>query len=126
VVDLIREAKVRANLRPFLVSNGQGSAFSRGAWHVAQRELVSATQALLQTGQLFFAALPERALLVAELFACRMKAPASADDSFEAWRDRAHDDLALAVALALWCAERVPRLWASTFVPPEDWLGLAN
>jgi hypothetical protein len=35
-------------------------------------------------------------------------------ESFEAWRERDHDDIVLSLALALWAARRAPR-------PSEQW-----
>jgi hypothetical protein len=44
---------------------------------------------------------------VQELLAFRVKVAASANETFEAWRERDHDDLVLAVAVAAWTGERV-------------------
>jgi hypothetical protein len=42
-----------------------------------------------------------------ELLAFRAKVTASANETFEAWRERDHDDLVLAVATAAWVGEHV-------------------
>lgn len=44
-------------------------------------------------------------MLVAELEAFRVKVTASANETFGAWRERDHDDLVLATALAAWAGE---------------------
>jgi hypothetical protein len=52
---------------------------------------------------------------VQELLAFRVKVTASANETFEAWRERDHDDLVLAVATAAWVGERVTQrlyVWA--------------
>lgn len=42
---------------------------------------------------------------MAELEAFRVKVTASANETFGAWRERDHDDLVLATALAAWAGE---------------------
>jgi hypothetical protein len=39
-----------------------------------------------------------------------VKITAAANETFAAWREGAHDDLVLAVALACWHADRAPAL----------------
>jgi hypothetical protein len=49
---------------------------------------------------------------VKELESFRVKITASAHETFEAWRERDHDDLVLAVALAAWVGQQgVQQLW---------------
>jgi hypothetical protein len=43
-----------------------------------------------------------------ELQNFRVKITAAANETFEAWRERDHDDLVLALALAAWHAEKQP------------------
>jgi hypothetical protein len=93
-----------------LITNGQGATFDRpsGSWHVARRELVGVMQALLQTSRLKVAqSLPEAKLLTEELLAFKAKVAPLGNDPLE-WRERDHDDLVLALAVALWFAERFP------------------
>jgi hypothetical protein len=45
--------------------------------------------------------LPLTAVLAEELAAFRVKVTPAGNETFEAWRERDHDDLVLAVALAL-------------------------
>lgn len=83
----------------------------RLAW-VPKRDLVAAVVAPLQTGRLKIApGLPEAATLVAELQNFRAKIGLGGHDSYgvgEEWRAGQHDDLVLALAIAVWAAERVP------------------
>jgi hypothetical protein len=44
---------------------------------------------------------------------------ATGHESPEAWRERDHDDLVLAVALAVWCGERCGGPWVQTETPRE-------
>ncbi len=77
------------------------------AWHVPKRELVSVMQVLLQGRRLAIArGLPEARLLARELAVFKVKVTAAGNERFESWRERDHDDLVLAVALACWYGER--------------------
>jgi hypothetical protein len=46
--------------------------------------------------------------LETELQNFRVKITAAANETFGAWRERDHDDLVLALALAVWHAEKQP------------------
>jgi hypothetical protein len=110
VVDLFLRASIRAEMHPITIHGGDLVTFEGGAARVPKRELVSVTQACLQTGRLKFAAsLPELEVLKHELQNFQVKISESGFDSYNA-RSGAHDDLVLAVALALWLgARRGPR-----------------
>jgi hypothetical protein len=76
-------------------------------WTVPKRDLISSLQAVLQSRRLKVAAeLPHAATLIKELSDFRVKINLNAHDSYEAWREGAHDDLVLAVALATWFGAR--------------------
>jgi hypothetical protein len=79
-----------------------------GRWHVAKKALVSVLQVLLGTGRLHVApALPDAKTLLRELGTFKVKVTDAKNESFEAWREKDHDDLVLAVALACWAAEAI-------------------
>jgi hypothetical protein len=106
VVDMFRQARIAARLRPILITAGSVVTADSG-WHVPKKELVSTLQTLLQGRRLKIADLPERSLLKEELLKFKVKINvATANESFEAWRERDHDDLVLATCLALWLAEQ--------------------
>jgi hypothetical protein len=114
VVDMLAAARPDAVLHPILITAGHEVAQEKGVHHVPKKELVSVLQVLLQTRRLKVANLPEREVLLRELLAFRVKvAVATGNETFEAWRERDHDDLVLAVALACWLGESV-----STFTAP--------
>jgi hypothetical protein len=50
--------------------------------------------------------------LLRELETFKVKVTESLNETFESWRERDHDDLVLALALAAWTAER--------WVPPSS------
>lgn len=107
VVDVFRRAQLPARLSPVLITAGhRASRQPGGVFHVPKKELVSVLQVLLQTRRLKIAPLPERDVLARELGAFRVKVTTAGNETFEAWRERDHDDLVLAVALAAWLGER--------------------
>jgi hypothetical protein len=110
VVDLFRQAALPVLLRPLLITGGNAvTTDEHGVWHVPKRELVSVLQLLLQSGRLKIPAnIPGQEALVKELLAFRVKITTAGNESFEAWRERDHDDLVLAVALAAWVGVKVP------------------
>jgi hypothetical protein len=78
-----------------------------GSVHVPKKELVSVLQVLLQARRLAVAAgLPLAGALAREMAEFRADVRPSGDESLVSWRERPHDDLVLAVALAAWEAER--------------------
>jgi hypothetical protein len=105
VVDLLAEA----HLSPVAVTITGGDKVhrdSKARYSVPKRELVGCLQVLLQTGRLKIAsALPEAEVLVKELLAFQVKITSTAHDTYGAWREGAHDDRVLAVALACWYGE---------------------
>jgi hypothetical protein len=113
VVDVIRRARPRATIRPITITAGHEVVPDGAGWHVPKKELVSALQVLLQSRRLQVARLlPMASVLVKELEAFRVKITASANETFEAWRERDHDDMVLAVALAAWVGEHaLQQLW---------------
>jgi hypothetical protein len=103
VVDLLK----RAGLDPVAVTITGGDSVNGGgrAWRVPKRDLVSNLAVLFQSERLKVAeGLPHAADLVRELLNFRAKISVAGHDSYEAWREGIHDDLVLAVALAVWWA----------------------
>lgn len=108
VVDLF----VEAELKPIAITiTGLGEPTEvPGGWNVPKRDLVSVVQATLQTSRLRFAeALPDVTTLTSELTNFQYKITNRGNDIYGAWREGTHDDLVLAVALAVWYVEAAPR-----------------
>lgn len=108
VVEMFREA----GLAPVAVTITGGQQAKQDPdnwrdWSVPKRDLVGALQVLFQSGRLKVAAgLPLAATFTKELLNFKMKINLqTGHDSYEAWREGQHDDLVLAVALAVWYAE---------------------
>jgi len=105
VVDMVRLAGLRARCQSFTITFGEATT---GAG-VAKKDLVGAVQIPLQSGRLRFAeALELTPVLVKEMEAYRVKVTAARNETFEAWRERDHDDLVLALALAVYLGSRPP------------------
>jgi hypothetical protein len=92
-----------------------GTAVTRNGgnhWHVAKQALVNAVEVVLDGRRLTVpTVLPLAETLVAELDNFRVKKTPLGADTFGAggeWREGAHDDLVLAVALAVWAGETLP------------------
>jgi hypothetical protein len=110
IVDLFCQANMKAQLSSVLITAGHHEAYENGTWRVSKVQLVSKMQAVFQTNRLRMPPdLPQSDILEEELMNFRVKVTAAGNETFEAWRERDHDDLVLAVALAVWAAERHPR-----------------
>jgi hypothetical protein len=109
VVDMLREAGL--DPRPCTITGGaQTTVTDDGFWHVPKRVLVSSMSIALQTGRLHVVkSLPLADVLMREMLAFRVKVKSTQHESYEAWREGDHDDLVLAVAMAVWWGERNPQ-----------------
>jgi len=109
VVDLLRQA----SLRPVAVSihGGDNTAHDGDNWRVPKRDLVATLLVLLQSERLKVSSkLKLGPVLQAEMLNFKVKIdPATAHDSYSAWRESDHDDLVLSTALAAWWGEHAPK-----------------
>jgi hypothetical protein len=80
-------------------------------WNVPKRDLIGQMQVAAEAGWLYCTAdSPLAETFVKELRNFRIKVNIStAHDSYEAWREGDHDDLVLAVGMAVWAAIAKPR-----------------
>jgi hypothetical protein len=106
VVDLFRQRE----LQPIAVTITGGTAITHAGTYeygVPKRDLVSTIAVLLEQRRLKIAeALPEARTLMDELQRFQRTVTRNGGDSYETpWREQAHDDLVLAVALAGWFRE---------------------
>jgi len=109
VLDMFTEA----GLQPEAVTITGGDTVIREPHHykVPKRDLVGHLVALNQTHRLKFAeGLDLVPALINELVNFKIKVNLkTGHDSYEAWRESVHDDMVLAVAVAVWYAENRPR-----------------
>ena len=112
VVDMFRQIPALSNrTRSVIITFGHATTFDRmsGAWHVAKKELVGVLQTLMQTRRLKVArSLSDAETLIKEFLNFKVKITSAGNETFENWRERDHDDLVLALAVALWYAEKHP------------------
>jgi hypothetical protein len=109
VVDLLRQAAMPCRLVPITVTAGM-VVTSDGAdgYRVPKKDLVGAALTLLQTHQLVLSRdLSLIDTLVEEMDNFQVRITASGNETFGPWRERAHDDLVFAVALACWAAKNM-------------------
>jgi hypothetical protein len=100
VMDLLHAARLGCPIVPVVITSGERSRYSDGTWRVPKRDLVIGLQVMFEERKLEIAAsLPDAATLMTELMR-------------QLWRDKScgaregpHDDLVLAVALAVWRAK---------------------
>jgi hypothetical protein len=109
VVDMFQRADIHADLRPIVIHGGDRSSNEEGVWRVPKRELVGVVQVALQTRTLKIAeSLPDAGTLTRELQNFQVNISDNGFDSYNA-RVGTHDDLVLALAMALWIARnRLP------------------
>jgi hypothetical protein len=100
-----------------ITAGNKPTSDGRGGVHVPKKDLVSVMQVLLQTHRLrVTASLPLARVLVQELQTFKVKITDAGNETFGAWRERDHDDLVLAVSLALWLAENTPEPYTGPLV----------
>jgi hypothetical protein len=109
VVDLLRDAirAARLNVSLLAITITAGNAVTGGGseFGVPKLDLVAAVQVYLQTKRVRIArGLPEAPALERELLAFRVRITDSARETFEA-ASRHHDDIVMALALAIWAGE---------------------
>ncbi len=107
VVDLFKREKINAELAPIQIVAGANVSEDNGMFRVPKRDLVSVVQVGLQNRKLKIAeSLQLAETLSRELQNFTVKITDSANDVYGAWREGTHDDLVLAVALAVWKANQ--------------------
>ena len=106
VLDMLRSGPLPPV--PVVITGGDRVHGAAGIWRVPKRDLVTALQLSFQSGRIEIAAGTDHAqTLVAELADFRVRIGASGSDTYGAWREGAHDDLVLALALAVWWGDRM-------------------
>jgi hypothetical protein len=107
VVDWFRIAGIQARLMPTLITSGNAVSAAPDGLHIAKVQLVSRLVAVIESSRLRVAdGLPYRAELQRELEVFQMKVTKAANLAFEAEAGE-HDDLGIALALAVYLAEQL-------------------
>ena len=106
VVDNLKPKLRGSRFHAITITSGNTVTTTPGNTNVPKRDLISTCQLLFQNGRLkIAAAIPDAAVLVEELLGYRITISENGHDSYGPWRERDHDDLLLALALAAWTAE---------------------
>ncbi|MFO0805096.1 MAG: hypothetical protein U0791_18475 [Gemmataceae bacterium] len=117
VVDMVTNAGLRATVKALSITAGNAP----GEATVPKKDLVGAVQAAIQSRRLKIAeGLPLAATLAREMEQFRVKVTADRNETFASWRERDHDDLLLALALAIWYGERHPGNQAECYSKPRS------
>ena len=107
VVDMLRAAKPGCEMAPVVITGGQGERFDGTVWHVPKLDLLARLQGLLEQKRLRIARrMRESGTLVRELTEMRSTRRVSGRLRVGAEGAGEHDDLALAVALAVWVGRK--------------------
>lgn len=106
VFDMFAERPALRYAQGVVITGGRETAATSAGWSVPKGELVSKLQALLHSGEMKIAsALPDAAVLARELQDFRVRFTETGNATFNA-REGAHDDLVLALALAVFGLSR--------------------
>jgi hypothetical protein len=93
---------------PITITSGAEHAQNEDGWRVPKKELVSVIQMLLQSRRLhIIKQVPDAMLLTKKLASLQVKITTAGHETFGAWRERAHDDCVLAIALGCWVGEHL-------------------
>jgi len=107
VVDLLREARLGCELAAVTITGGERESQNGSVWSVPKRDLIAGVQLVLEQGELRIAReLREAGALVRELLDMRMTMADGGRVRLGADGSREHDDLVIALALAVWRGKR--------------------
>ncbi len=108
IADLFRRAPMKAHLVPVYITGGTDVTRDGDVRRVPKRILVATAAIAVQSGKLQISTkLPLADTLIKELQNFKANISNAGHDSYGAgadWRENSHDDLVLALALALWTA----------------------
>ena len=124
VTDMLRAVKLKPSVA--IVTAGDTPSREGDEHRVPKRDLVSSAQVLLQSRRLTIASsLSLAQALISELLAFKATITLQRENTSgppEPWRERPHDDLVLAVALAAWYGENGVRRRSLTW-SSSSWTG---
>jgi len=122
VIEMIDRARTKAELTAVTITGGERATKDSWRASVPKKDLVSALAVMLQREWLQVPrSTPFADLLLQELTNFRVRYTGTGNQTFEAWRDRDHDDLVLAMALACWKATSMWREFNDEMAPgPRD------
>jgi hypothetical protein len=116
VVDMFRASRIRADIAAIIITSGDVATRDDDRFRVPKRDLVSALMVALEGNQVTWAkTLPGRSQLEQELRDFSVQVTASGHDRYGAIDgNERHDDLVMALALAVWHAAHASSAVVST------------
>ena len=124
IVGLLKDrgAREHAHLVSCVITSGSTLTMVGAGYGVPVKDLVSTLQTLFQDGRIKVAEdLKLGSVLVKELLNFKAKPNTNAaSDTYEAWREKDHDDLVFAVALPIWWANTYRKYSSGGWLPPVE------
>lgn len=116
VVEMIRAFRPQCRIIPVLITTGHKATLQKGSIHVAKKQLASVLMVLYQSRRIHISTeLDHAETLNRELGNFKVKITASGNETFEAWREKEHDDLVLAACIAAWLGETMGGIGGKPF-----------
>ena len=110
--------KLKANVRPVLITSGTKWSIDGNGWRVSKQELVSVVQILVQQvlpdglpRLIIDPSLPFAREAVSEFKSFKFKITESANITYEHWREGSHADIVMSIAIACWVGEHLKKPW---------------
>jgi len=113
VIDMMKSKGIKP-ITPIIITGGDKPSFDKdtGMYKVPKRELVFTLLTAYQAGRIRLGVQPLTPRLKEQLENLRPKFDRrTGHDSYEAMVEEIHDDLAIALALAVWYGEKINKTW---------------
>ncbi len=111
VRDMLVARELPCQLRTILITSGHAVSYDKEGIHLPKRELAGIMMSIIQSRRLqIVKSLALAAVLEKELETFKVKVTLAGNETFESWRERDHDDIVLAIAMAAWLGEREPQM----------------
>lgn len=106
-VDYMRAGLLGSATRGVMIHAGMTERSEGGFDYVPKRNLITGLQVVMEYGELKIAREMKYVdVLQKELATMRVKVTPAGNEQFAAWREKDHDDLVLAVAIAVWLVKK--------------------
>ena len=108
VVDLLLATRLGCRTWPVTITGGDTESYNGGYYRVPKRDLVVRLQVAVQRNELQIAGkMRDAEVLLQEMQEMQVRVTEPGREQFGVWRSGEHDDLVLAVALAMWGSAKV-------------------
>jgi len=119
VIEMMQRGPYRLNPQGIMITAGNSVGMGKdGMYNVSKRILITMLQTLVQSQRIRVSPKMEHyAELMREMKAFSLKLTAARNDTYEAWSEQDHDDIVMALAVAVWLAEH--ELGSETIYPAK-------